>query len=827
MYILFMQLTYFANVATVIDSQIIAQTANLPITEIVIDSRSKTITPYPLFFAIVGMNHNGHDYIEDAYQQGIRQFVVGNSYDLSILQRYQDLNILQVPNTQTALQQFAAFYRSQYQLPVLGITGSNGKTTVKEWIHECLSSQYKSVSNPQSYNSQVGVPLSISLLQHFHTYAVFEAGVSTVDEMQNLATIIQPIHGLFTNIGPAHNQGFENILQKIQEKAKLFTTCNTIYYCKDHLLIDSTLQRLYGKQKKLINWSGKTTKANYFIKYHIETHTTEIQLQAFDKRHSFTVPFTDTASIENITHTVVYLLDNAFDPVQLQRSLLQLTSLPMRSTLKAGMYRCQIIDDTYTNDLMSLKLALDRMHQQPQSKRTVILSDVLQSDMADHVLYQTLANLLKEYNISRLIGIGPAMSQYAALFSMPEKSFFYTTQDFLHHKPLLFKDELILVKGARTFRLEQVVQSIQKNNHGTILEIDMHAIRHNLSYFRSKLMPTTKIMAMVKAAAYGSSFELIVALQRHGVDYLGVAYIDEGIQLRQKGISLPIMVMDPYEDRFETMIDYQLEPEIYSLALLNELCDFIVDKSIPMMPIHLKLETGMNRLGIEEKNIDPLIARIKQCPQLHIISIFSHLAAAQSDIHDAYTYLQVDKFLQMSNYIEKHLAIQPFKHILNTNGILRFPQFQFDMVRLGIGLHGVGINQSIQTPLIPAGKLKTTISHIKQVPKGAYIGYNRQCMATKDMTIATISIGYADGLSRAFGCGKGNVIIHNRHCPIIGEVCMDMSMVDVTDMNLKRGDEVIIFSAEHSIDKLAQRVGTISYELLTQISQRVKRVYYT
>ncbi|WP_243517100.1 MULTISPECIES: bifunctional UDP-N-acetylmuramoyl-tripeptide:D-alanyl-D-alanine ligase/alanine racemase [unclassified Candidatus Cardinium] len=819
----------FSDLVLVTSGRVVAKTDNLPITELIIDSRSKIITPFPIFFAIVGINHNGHDYIASAYQKGIRQFVVDHSCSRSIIDRYKDVNILQVNHTVKALQQFSTFYRSRYHLPLLGITGSNGKTIVKEWMHEFLSRKYKTISNPHSYNTQVGLPLAISLLQSNHEYGIFEAGISQSGEMEKLSSIMKPTHGLFTNIGPAHSQGFENMTQKIEEKIKLFTSCSTIYYCKDHQLIHQILQKRYGKRKIGVNWSFHNSKADYLVTCKELAGQTTLQITTSTQNNTFVTPFRDSASIENITHCLVYLLDNGFDPEQLQRSLLQLKAIPMRMTLKAGIHRCQIIDDTYTNDIVSLRLALDFIEQQQPTKRTVILSDIVQSATPDNQLYQELADLLAQHKIHRLIGIGPIISQYNPLFAIPEKIFFNSVADCIAQK-ISFRDETILVKGARIFQLERVVQKIEKNNHGTILEIDMHAIRHNLSYFRKQLHPTTKIMAMVKAASYGSgssSFELASALQRHGVEYLGVAYLDEGICLREKGITLPIMVMNPTDDQLDGMLNHHLEPEIYSLELLDTLACFISENQNKTIPIHLKLETGMHRLGIAQTELDQLIERLQQMPCLDVVSIFSHLAASQADAHDTYTHLQVARFIKMTQYIEAHLSIKPLKHLLNTNGILRFPEFQFDMVRLGIGLHGVGVDKTIQPHLIPASSLKTTISQVKNIQKGEGIGYDRSTIARQDMTIATIPIGYADGLSRSFGCGKGRVVIHGHTCPIIGNVCMDMAMIDVTGMAVKRGDEVIIFSAEHSIDHLAEELGTIPYELLTQISQRVKRVYYT
>lgn len=825
-----MPLAYFNDLATISNGLSAIKIDNLPITELIIDSRNKITTPYPLFFAIVGINHNGHDYIEEAYKKGIRQFVVDHSYNLAITEHYSDVNMLWVTNTLEALQQFVAFYRSKYVLCILGITGSNGKTIVKEWMHEFLSTKYKTLGSPYSYNSQVGVPLAVSLLRTTHEYAIFEAGISKVGEMEKLAKIIQPTHGLFTNIGPAHSKGFQDQQQKVEEKAQLFKDCDTIYYCRDHQLIHETLQRLYGRSKRLRSWSRHSYDTDYFLMHYElpDSNKVSLQISTSEKKATFLTHFRDIASIENIVHCLVYLLDNGFKEEQIQPILLQLKPIAMRTTLKAGVHGCRIIDDSYTNDLTSMGVALDFMDQQQkldQLNKTVIISDILQSQTVDKILYQELATLLAMHKVNRLIGIGPVISYHASLFSEQQTIFFHTTEAFLQHKPS-FKDEIILVKGARTFQLERVVQAIEKNTHGTILEIDLGALRDNLTWFRTKLHERTKIMAMVKASSYGSGsddFELVSTLQRNGIDYLGVAYMDEGIRLRQQGITLPIMVMNPTSDGFNSMVAYQLEPVIYSLELLQELCGFLTEKS--SIPIHIKLETGMHRLGIEEALIDPFITHLRTVYP-HVASIFSHLVGSESKADDAYTLSQAERFIRMANAIESKLDTKPLRHLLNTNGILRFPQFQFDMVRLGIGLYGVGISKEIQHDLTPVSKLVTTISQIKYLKKGDSIGYNRKTIATQDMTIATIPIGYADGLSRAFGCERGYVVVHGKYCPVVGNVCMDMAMIDVSGINAQRGDEVIIFGKEYSIDELAKRIGTISYELLTQISQRVKRVYH-
>ncbi|HLP35022.1 MAG TPA: bifunctional UDP-N-acetylmuramoyl-tripeptide:D-alanyl-D-alanine ligase/alanine racemase [Amoebophilaceae bacterium] len=824
-----MILAYFRDLAALTAGQIVAETTNFPITELVIDSRCKAITHHPIFFALIGVHHDGHDYLGEAYRQGIRQFVVQESYACFIRGNYTHANILAVPDTLVALQQFVASYRSQYHLPVLAITGSNGKTIVKEWMHAFLSTRYKTVSSPHSYNSQVGVPLSVSLLDTTYEYAVFEAGISTVGEMAKLALLIQPTHGLFTTLGPAHDQGFADLQQKMEEKAHLFATCSTIYYCKDHLLVDAVLQKQYGNQKVLKTWSLYHPLADYAVTCRPvpQEERMVLEIATSNRSHTFVAPFQDHASLENSIHCLVYLIDNGFEPEQLQRSLAQLKTLPMRIACKAGIHGCQLIDDSYTNDLASLRVALDLMHRYRQTKKTVVLSDFMQTGMPDAVLYKMVHEILKQHNIDRIIGIGAGIGRHAALFSMPKRAFFATVEQFMDHTPW-FQNEVILVKGARPFRLERLVQALEKQTHGTVLEIDMQAIRHNLAYFKAQIATQTRIMVVVKAAAYGNGqndFELVAALQRHGVACLGVAYADEGICLRQQGIALPIVVMNPTDACFDALIDHALEPVVYSLDVLEAVCALVQTRAVNQLPIHLKLETGMYRLGLEACDIDPLLQKLHHFPSLFVTSIFSHLVGAQDPVHDAYTHLQAETFQKLAHRIEQGLPNVPLKHLLNTNGILRFPQFQFDMVRLGIGLYGVGVAEEIRAQLLPASTLKTTISQVKRIPKGASIGYDRKAIAAQDSLLATLPIGYADGFSRAFGSGRGGVLIQGRYCPVVGTVCMDMCMVDVTGVEAKRGDEAIVFGPTHSIDALAASVGTISYELLAQLSPRIKRVY--
>jgi len=832
-----MEHLYFHDLAAITNGNIVTEVDNLPITACIIDSKSKVITPFPIFFAIIGPNHNGHDYIQEAYENGIRQFVVSNGYEVSLLQNLKGINLLQVVDTLGALQQCASVWRLRYNLPILAITGSNGKTIVKEWMYLFLSKKYTTIASPHSYNSQVGVPLSVLLIKPLHERAIFEVGISQKDEMTKLEDILKPTHGLFTNIGDAHNQGFSSLREKAQEKAKLFAHCHTIYYCKDHSMIDAVIQAAYGQTKKIKTWTLQNhPSSDYHVTCLPQTGKTKLTIVAYHANEPnalnlstlhasvFWVPFQDKLFLENVIHCLIYLLDNGLDPVELQATLNKLMPLLMRTTRKDGMHDCTIIDDTYLNSLSNIRVALDGLYQEKRSKKTVILTDLMPSSIEEHVRYSALNKLLLQYDIDKCIGIGATISSYATLFALKEAIFFNTVQDFIQ-EGLSFKDEIILVKTGPI--QDRIVRSIEKNTHATILEIDMHAIRHNLSLFRQKIHAQTKIMAMVKSSAYGSnsnSFEFVAALERYGIDYLGVAYVDEGIYLRQKGIRLPIMVMLPTGNYVDAIIKYHLEPEIYSLELLEAL-SHATQKHAPPIPIHIKLETGMQRLGIAPTEVESLLTLLAEAPQLQVVTIFSHLAASQDSIHDAFTLYQAETFQRLAEYIEGRVGRKIVKHLLNSNGILRFPQFQWDMVRLGIGLYGVGLDAPFMASFMPANTLKTTIAQIKSIPQGTTIGYDRKGLAVQDMTIAIIPIGYADGLSRKLGCGRGHVMIKEKLCPIIGNICMDITMVDVSGISIKIGDEVIVFGADHSIDTLAQNAGTISYELLTQISQRVKRMY--
>lgn len=821
----------FSHLEKVISGSRIIQCPNdQPVGEIAIDTRTIMAKPHAIFLAIRGQNHNGHSYIADAYRKGIRQFIVekgsSSTYDRAALK---DANILEVEKAIPALQAYATHHRNQFPIPLLAITGSNGKTIIKEWLGTMLEKKYHVIQSPKSYNSQIGVPLSVLMIDPTYTFGVFEAGISQPHEMEKLAPILHPTLGIFSNIGTAHDEGFESMEQKCLEKAKLFSSCEKILYCKDHTLVSQTLEKEYTTtDKTLISWSMKGRPATYTIeKQAINQTRTLLKIKHLKFNFSFEVPFQDQAYLENAIHCIVFLLEQGFSTEDIQQSLLQLRPVAMRLTLKQGINRCQIIDDTYNNDLAGLEVALDFMLQQNTTlKRAVILSDFLQTRLSSDKLYQQVATLLRSKGVDTLIGIGPEMKKQHQAFAELTTHFFEDTSSCLAYEVLnQLQDSLVLIKGARKFELEDVVAHLQQKIHHTVMEVDLNAVAHNLNYFRQKLNRGTKLMVMTKASTYGSgTFEVAHLLQHHKVDYLGVAYTDEGVALRENGITCPIMVLNPTGESFDKLTQFNLEPEIYSIRLLKALIDFTTNNSTPLN-IHLKINTGMNRLGFEEEDLPTLIDLLKTHPHLYVQSIFSHLAGSEDVHHDQYTHHQAAQLQKLAHPIEEGLSIKPMTHLLNSSGILRFPDYQFDMVRLGIGLYGVGVEEASALEIV--NTLKTVISQIRKVKKGTTIGYGRMGKAVRDTTVATIAIGYADGFLRGLGNGKGSVLIHGKLAPVIGNVCMDMCMVDITDIPAQEGDEVIIFGKERPIADISQALHTSPYETLTNVSDRVKRIFYS
>lgn len=786
------------------------------IEHLLLDSRKATSASGTLFFAINGVRHNGHEHLEKLYHAGFRNFVIERAdTDISAMK---DANILLVKSSVLALQSIGKFHREIFSYPVVGITGSNGKTIIKEWLFQILMKYETPVKNPGSYNSQIGVPLSVWQMKAHHTVGIFEAGISQRGEMDRLREVIKPTLGLFTNIGPAHDEGFRNIEEKIREKLKLFSDAEVVIYCKDHTSLDDVIQTT---DLPTISWS---TSGSSDIRIKQNGHGYDVWWKA---QHIFiTIPFKDKASIENCFHVLAVLMCMGYSGSQIQDGINNLKRVAMRMELKEGINQCQVIDDTYNNDLGGIEISLQFLAQQHQKKKkTVILSDVLQSGESDNVLVEEIAARIQESGVHRFVGIGPALKKFQHLFRIP-KSFYTDTQEFLDNFAAdQWQQEIILVKGARSFEFEKIVSRLQRKVHGTVMEVDLGSLIHNFNFFKSCLKPSTKIMVMVKAFAYGSgSNEIANLLQYHQADYLGVAYSDEGVDLRKNNISLPIMVMNPSEDSFDSLLQYQLEPEIYNFKILDHFITFLDGRDCK---IHIKLDTGMHRLGFSVTDVDALGELLRLHSNLSVASIFSHLAGADEKTHDDFSASQARHFEQAALALSKHLGYKPIFHLLNSPGILRLREFQFDMVRLGIGLYGVDPTSDGFRELRPVATLKTIISHIQHVRKGETIGYGRRGVAQNDMLIGTIAIGYADGFTRAFSRGVGKVLVKGQRVPVVGNVCMDMTMIDISGIDAVDGDEVIIFGKDLPIQEVAASISTIPYEILTNTSERVKRVFVT
>ena len=790
---------------------------------LLIDSRKIIFPSTSLFFALHGPRRDGHQFITEVYERGIRNFVVKKGFNSS---SFIDANFLLVDDVLQALQTLAAFHRTQFSIPVIGITGSNGKTVVKEWLYQLLQQDQNIVRSPRSYNSQVGVPLSVWQINQKNTLGIFEAGISTVDEMQNLEKIIRPTIGILTNIGEAHNEGFSNEAEKIKEKLKLFSNCEQLIYPKDTLPKEVDLPKI-----KLFSWSRKYKRATVFIEQETKTSgATSIILVYQNQSYQITVPFVDNASIDNAITCYCVLLSLGYANDIIAKRLLHLLPVEMRLQLKKGVNNCSILNDSYSNDISSLNIALDYLTQQSgKNTTTVILSDIFQSGLHDAELYKQVAVQLQQRGIHKLIGIGENISkQHLSFIKIPETGFYSSTEQFLEHSNLhQFKDEFILLKGARLFAFERISKWLEQKVHQTVLEINLSAIAHNLKEYQKHLLPSTKVMAMVKAYSYGSgAVEVARVLQFCKVDYLAVAYTDEGIELRKAGISLPIMVMNADEHSFDSLVEYNLEPEIYSLHIFHSFHQYLQRQAVKEFPIHIKLNTGMNRLGFDTPEIKELSVQLKNQNTMMVKSVFSHLAASENAEHDGFTKHQSDSFEETCSIIEKNIGYSFIKHIANSAGIFRHPNLQFDIVRLGIGLYGVDSADEHILNLEPVATLRSTIAQIRKVKAGETIGYNRNGKVNRDSLIAIVRIGYADGFSRRLGNGVGSIYVNGQLTKVVGNVCMDMMMIDVTEIeNVKEGDVVEIFGKHLPIQKIAEWSDTIAYEVMTSVSQRVKRIY--
>lgn len=811
------------------------------IRELLTDSRKLLHPAETLFFALGGMKLDGHHYMEDLYRKGVRNFVVSREPDLA---KFPEAGFVVVKDSLGALQKLATFHRSKFNLPIVAITGSNGKTIVKEWLYQLLHEDYNIVRSPKSYNSQIGVPISLWQINETHDLGIFEAGISEAGEMQKLEKMIRPTIGVFTNISEAHSEGFLSMRHKTKEKLNLFINVEMLVYCKDYPDINQSIAEINALSKRPEDTDARIRTFTWSLSGEADVNVVNVmqkENQSYitcmyrGKELDFEIPFIDKASVENAIHCACVMLYLERDFGLIRERMKHLTGIQMRLEMKDAVNDCTLINDSYNSDIGSLKIALDFLKQQQQHpKKTIILSDILQSGRSEVELYTEVAQLVKENKINRLIGIGAALFRQKKLFEKNEAlelECYESTDDYLKHLDAAsFRSEAILLKGARKFRFEIISRFLEKKAHETVLEINLNAVTHNLKTYQSLLKPETKIMAMVKAFSYGSgSFEIANVLQFNHADYLAVAYADEGVELRKNGITLPIMVMNPEWHSFETIIQYNLEPEIYSFALLEKFTEVLalfINGSGEKFKIHLELETGMNRLGFEEHEISMLVEKLRENHFVEVATVFSHLVASEDKKQDDFTYLQIEKFDSMSRTITGAFDYKILRHILNSSGISRHTDAQFDLVRLGIGLYGIDPSDKMNGKLMTVSTLKTTISQIKRVKKGDTVGYGRIGKVAKDKIIATVGIGYADGLSRSLSNGKGTMLVRKHRAPIIGNVCMDMTMLDITEIDAKEGDEVIVFGAGLSIEEVAEAAGTIPYEILTGISSRVKRVYF-
>jgi len=824
-----------SQIAAVIKAKTFSTNVDGPVEHILLDSRKLLFPSTSVFFALDGQRRKGSLFIDELYHKGVKCFVVDEQFDEHAIRNYPQAAFLQVTEVLQALHALTGYHRQQFGFPVIGITGSNGKTIVKEWLYQLLHTDFHIVRSPKSYNSQIGVPLSIWQMNTGHTLGIFEAGISQPGEMQQLAKLIAPTIGVFTTIGEAHGEGFLNIRQKINEKLKLFINSDVLVYCADDPDVNESVNAFKnnvrtGDDFELLSWSKKESAMLQII--HIESGDGQTLISAKWKEQAvdFKIPFTDTASVENAITCCCVLLYLGIDIHTLAERMLQLKPVEMRLELKQGINNCSIINDSYSADINSLTIALDFLQQQKQhARRTLILSDILQSGKSSGDLYAGVAAILEQKKINRFIGIGPEISKQKNAFKNIEESvFFESTADFkqqFHSQH--FHNETILLKGARFFEFELISHLLEEKIHQTVLEINLNAITHNLNTYRQKLNPGVKLMAMVKAFSYGSgSFEIANLLQFNQVDYLAVAYADEGVELRKAGITLPIMVMNAEEITYDVLVHYNLEPELFSFGILTSFENYLMQGGITNYPVHIKLDTGMHRLGFEQHDIEDLCSRLSANPVFKIQSVFSHLAGSDSYAHDAFTNIQARIFLEGCEQIRKITGYHFIRHIANTSAIQRHDDLQLDMVRLGIGLYGITAEPAMQQQLKNVTTLKTTVSQIKKVKAGESIGYSRKGIATRDSEIATVRIGYADGYPRQLSNGTGKMLIHGKPVPVIGNICMDMAMLDITGVRVEEGDEVIVFGEALPVSELAKLANSIPYEILTGISQRVKRVYF-
>ena len=792
------------------------------------DSRSLCFPTETLFFAIVTRRGDGHNYIPDLYNRGVRNYVVSRLPDH--MDDYQESNFLLVRDTLSALQTLAAQHRATFDIPVIGVTGSNGKTMIKEWLYQLLEKDYVVTRSPKSYNSQIGVPLSVWLLNKQSELGIFEAGISRKDEMGKLWKIIKPTIGIISNIGLAHQENFQSLQEKCIEKLKLFRDCDVIIYNGDNEMIQDCIDKSVFTARE-IAWSRKNTEKPLFISS-VEKgeSSTLIKYRYIGLENSFSIPFIDDASIEDALHCLAVCIYLMVPPEKITERMAQLEPLAMRLEVKDGKQGNILINDSYNSDISSLGIALDfmaRRHDDKSRSRTLIFSDILQSGWNPRELYRKVSQLVESRGITKFIGIGPDVSAWSKFFNVEKTYFFNSTDEFLKSNVINgIHNELVLIKGARLYEFDRISERLELKVHETILEVNLQAIAENLDRYRSMLKPETRIVCMVKASAYGSgAIEVAKTLQDRKVDYLAVAVADEGAELRKAGITTSIMVMNPERTSFGTLFDQKLEPEVYSFHLLDMIIRAAEHNGITNFPIHVKIDTGMHRLGFAPDDVPELVRRLQRQTAVIPCSVFSHFVGSDSPDFDNFTKTQIERFTQAADTLQAAFKHHIIRHICNSAGIERFPQYQYDMVRLGLGLYG--INPLDNQPLETVCTLKTTILQIRELEKGETVGYSRKGKITKHSRIAAIPIGYADGLDRHLGNGRGYCLVNGAKAYYVGNICMDVCMIDVTDIDCQEGDTVEIFGPNLPVHVLSDILGTIPYEIISTVSIRVKRVYYT
>jgi len=785
------------------------------ISKLYFDSRNIVSTENCAFISLKG------SHTEDAYEKGIRIYI-GKKFD-----NYRpNCTYIVVKEPLTSLQNWAKFHRKKYNIPIVGITGSNGKTIVKEWLNHLLNEKFSIIRNPKSYNSQLGLPLSILEINENHNLGIFEAGISLPDEMLKLEKILAPQIGVLTNIGTAHLENFTSKKQLIQEKIKLFINSEIVVIPYDEE-IEYELKKT-NSNKKVISFGNNIKSDIQLINIVRKEHFTEIEVLYKKKKIFYKIPFLDDSSVKNSLCLIGILSALDLNLNDFKEKFNTLESIEMRLQIKKGINNCTIINDTFNSDISSISIALDVLNQQNKDK-ILILSEIQQSIKFEQKTYKDISNLVNSYTIKEVYLIGEKISKYKSLFKNLKHSFLTTKESIEFFKENNFTEKAILIKGSRNFELEKISKIVEEQKHDTILEVNLNSIIANVHYFKTKINSKTQIMAMVKAHSYGmGTIEIAEVLQHYHVDYLGVAYADEGALLRKKNIHLPILVMNPEQSSYDTIIENQLEPEIYSVRVFKKFIATLLQKSITeTYPIHIKINTGMNRLGFSFEELEEIISLIKQYTnQIKIISVFSHLAVSDDKNQKDFTIYQIDLFEKCYQKITMSIGYKPIKHILNSSGIIHFPQYQYDMVRLGIGMYGSSSDENTQKHLQTVASLKTVISEIIKIKLGDTVGYGRRFTAKKDSLIATLPIGYADGIPRILEKSEAYVVINQQKAKIIGSICMDMMMCDVTEIEAKEGDEVIVFGESPTIQEFANWCQTIPYECFTSVSPRVKRIYY-